>query len=719
MNSSLPRTCLFIFALSLFATSNGVSQVASEIIHVKDLPPEGFLLNKGWKFKVGDDPMYAQSGYDDSAWSQINPTLDIHDDLPQIPEGDICWVRIHLAIDSTISQLVMMIEQSVASEIYLNGQLIHRLGVLDVNSSEIKAINPKGRPFAFPFEKKKQQTLAIRFSKQPGIGYGTHWASANPAVRVLLNTVEAGHLYYKQANASINTNNFLTGIFLILTILYLAFYVFYRAQKANLLFSLYSFLMTIAWATFLLQREIDFIEWYPYTKNLFLILATTASTVMLAAIYDLLKLRKDWLFYSVMTFAILCIPLGVFFYDWGWQVYGLVFTNTFHMAVAWIVFMSFRTNTKAAWIIAIGAICFEALWFAFTTGMLYAWYTTYFFALAQLSMPLAVSLYLGYNFALTNRSLKQKLDEVRRLSEEKQQILTTQNETLEIQVTERTAALKTSMDELKSTQTQLIQSEKMASLGELTAGIAHEIQNPLNFVNNFAEVNKELIAEMDEAIRNGKLEELKGIAKNIADNQEKINQHGKRADAIVKNMLQHSRKSTGQKELTDINALCDEYLRLTYHGYRASDKSFTAKLETDFDPTLGKIMVIPQDIGRVMLNLINNAFYAVRGKSAFAKGTADEDYHPTVTVSTKKLTDKIQISVRDNGTGIPKEDVDKIFQPFFTTKPTGQGTGLGLSLAYDIITKGHGGQLEVETHAVGRAGKENNGAIFIIKIPVG
>ena len=320
-----------------------------------------------------------------------------------------------------------------------------------------------------------------------------------------------------------------------------------------------------------------------------------------------------------------------------------------------------------------------------------------FLLLAQLSMPLAVSVYLGYDFALTNRSLKQKLDEVHRLSDEKQQILTNQNETLEKQVTDRTAALKKSMDELKSTQTQLIQSEKMASLGELTAGIAHEIQNPLNFVNNFAEVNKELIAEMDEAIRNGKLEELKGIAKNIADNQEKINQHGKRADAIVKNMLQHSRKSTGQKEPTDINALCDEYLRLTYHGYRASDKSFTAKLETDFDPTLGKIMVIPQDIGRVMLNLINNAFYAVKGKSAFAKATADEDYLPTVTVSTKKFTDKIQISVRDNGTGIPKEDLDKVFQPFFTTKPTGQGTGLGLSLAYDIITKGHGGELEVET----------------------
>ena len=715
MNRSLSRICFLFFTLSLFAISNSVAQDAGELIHVKDLPPEGFLLDKGWKFKVGDDPMYAQSGYDDSEWSQINPTLDIHDDLPQIPEGDICWIRIHLSIDSTISQLVMLIEQSIASEIYLNGKLIRRLGVLDVNSNQIKAINPKGRPFAFPFEKKKEQTMAIRFSKQPDIRYDRHWDTHNPAVSISLNTVEAGHSYYKQATANINTNSFLTGIFLILTILYLAFYVFYPAQKANLLFSIYTLLTASAWATFLLYGEIDKIEWYPYLKNFVLIVFTTGSTIMLAAIYNLLNLRKDWLFYSVAAFAILCIPFGIFFYDWGWQVYGLVYTNTFHIVVAWVVFKSFRSSTNAAWIIAVGAICFEVLWFAFTTGMIYSiysWYAPYFFALAQLSMPVAVSVYLGYDFALTNRSLKQKLDEVHRLSEEKQQILTSQNETLEKQVTERTAALKKSMDELKSTQTQLIQSEKMASLGELTAGIAHEIQNPLNFVNNFAEVNKELIAEMDEAIRNGKLEEVKGIAKNIADNHEKINQHGKRADAIVKNMLQHSRKSTGQKEPVDINALCEEYLRLTYHGIRAKDKGFSAipmsiAIETDLDPSVGKIMVIAQDIGRVMLNLINNAFYAVSQK----KQLNQHAYEPEVSITTRKIGDKVEIRVKDNGTGIPAAIKEKIFQPFFTTKPAGQGTGLGLSLAYDIVSKAHGGDLKVTTI-------EGEGSEFIVNLPL-
>jgi signal transduction histidine kinase/ligand-binding sensor domain-containing protein len=266
-------------------------------------------------------------------------------------------------------------------------------------------------------------------------------------------------------------------------------------------------------------------------------------------------------------------------------------------------------------------------------------------------------------------------------------------------------------NELKATQAQLVQSEKMASLGELTAGIAHEIQNPLNFVNNFSEVNKELIEEMNHEIQNGNYEEVKSLAKNIADNEDKIIFNGKRADAIVKSMLQHSRKSNGQKEPTDINALCDEYLRLSYHGLRAKDKSFNAKFETHFDPTLPKLNVIPQDIGRVLLNLINNAFYAVSEKLKVESKKSNSGYEPTVTISTKQLGDKIEISVKDKGNGIPDSIKEKIFQPFFTTKPTGQGTGLGLSLSYDIITKGHGGVITFKT-------KEQEGSEFIIQLPL-
>ncbi len=275
------------------------------------------------------------------------------------------------------------------------------------------------------------------------------------------------------------------------------------------------------------------------------------------------------------------------------------------------------------------------------------------------------------------------------------------------------AQVETTLTNLKSTQSQLIQSEKMASLGELTAGIAHEIQNPLNFVNNFSEVNTELIDELEEEIDKGNLDEAKAITKDIKDNEQKINHHGKRADAIVKGMLQHSRSSSGQKEPTDINALCDEYLRLAYHGLRAKDKSFNATMKTDFDETIGKVNIIPQDIGRVVLNLITNAFYAVDEKSSLANlsetASADEiKYEPTVSVSTKKTNNNIEISVADNGNGISEKILNRIFQPFFTTKPTGQGTGLGLSLSYDIV-KAHGGELSVET-------TEGSGSCFTIKL---
>jgi signal transduction histidine kinase len=260
-------------------------------------------------------------------------------------------------------------------------------------------------------------------------------------------------------------------------------------------------------------------------------------------------------------------------------------------------------------------------------------------------------------------------------------------------------------DNLKATQQQLIQSEKMASLGELTAGIAHEIQNPLNFVNNFSEVNNELIEEVKSQKSKLKSEELDEFLNDIFLNNEKINHHGKRADAIVKGMLQHSRASNGQKQMTDINGLADEYLRLAYHGLKAKDKSFDANLKTDFDNRIGKINIIPQDIGRVVLNLINNAFYAVDEK----KRQIGDGYKPTVSVSTKKTNGKVEIKVSDNGNGIPQKVLDKIFQPFFTTKPTGQGTGLGLSLAYDIV-KAHGGEIKAET-------KEGDGSEFIISLP--
>jgi signal transduction histidine kinase len=274
------------------------------------------------------------------------------------------------------------------------------------------------------------------------------------------------------------------------------------------------------------------------------------------------------------------------------------------------------------------------------------------------------------------------------------------------QLIEEKQRAENALAELKATQAQLVQAEKMASLGELTAGVAHEIQNPLNFVNNFSESGSEIIDELKEELARGNSAEALSLADDVKQSLEKITHHGKRADAIVKGMLQHSRASTGVKEPTDINKLADEYLRLAYHGLRAKDKSFSATFATALDDTIGKVNVIPQDMGRVLLNLVNNAFYSVTEKGK----RVNQPYEPTVQVSTKNLGGSIEIRVRDNGTGVPRNVLEKIFQPFFTTKPTGQGTGLGLSLSYDII-RGHAGELKVET-------EEGEFAEFIIRLPV-
>ncbi|MBA9077136.1 MULTISPECIES: sensor histidine kinase [Rufibacter] len=312
-----------------------------------------------------------------------------------------------------------------------------------------------------------------------------------------------------------------------------------------------------------------------------------------------------------------------------------------------------------------------------------------------------------------------EVEREKRIVEEKQRkIIEAHKEELERQVAQRTAELTKqkeellhTVEELQATQAQLIQQEKLASLGELTAGIAHEIQNPLNFVNNFSEVSIELLEELKEEVFQhlpaAEQENAAEILQDLTQNLEKITHHGKRADSIVKGMLQHSRISTGQKEATDLNALADEYLRLSYHGLRAKDKTFNASLVTDFGADLQAISVIPQDMGRVLLNLYNNAFYSVSEKKKKLNGS----FTPTVKVSTRRVGNSLEITVQDNGLGVPQQVLDKIFQPFFTTKPTGQGTGLGLSLSYDIITKGHGGELKINT-------REGEFAEFIITLPL-
>ncbi len=399
--------------------------------------------------------------------------------------------------------------------------------------------------------------------------------------------------------------------------------------------------------------------------------------------------------------------------------------------VAYIIYQSREFRSARLLMVAVSPMLIFVVLnniFKYITPNFYQSYRAFF----SLSENFAILWIIGFGIYAQKQNKQEKLQKIK--DDQEKRLLEAQKNELEFLVSERTAEimkqkeeLESTLVKLKATQDQLIQSEKLASLGELTAGIAHEIQNPLNFVNNFAELSVELVKELNDEIGKVPLDKdlIENLMHDLTQNQEKINHHGKRASSIVKGMLEHSRKSTGVKEPTDMNALADEYLRLSYHGLRAKEKDFNATMETHFETPLSKVEVIPQDMGRVLLNLINNAFFAVSQKAKALQATSAEQanhdgepYEPTVTVSTRywapplgqKGAGGVEIRVKDNGIGMPDSVKAKVFQPFFTTKPTGQGTGLGLSISYDIVTKGHGGTLEVDT-------KEGEYTEFIIKLP--
>ena len=724
--------------LLLFVFTNKCLPQAATIFRIDKLSSDGILLDKGWKFHVGDDPAYANAHYDDKAWKTINPALDIYD-LPQIPRSGIVWFRLHLSIDSSLfNQLVLIIQQSGASEIYLDGKLIHHFGTISADKERVKAYDPLWKPVSLPMSKSTQHVLAVRFACQPNIRYTTMFETNNHALWIQIKDVESGvSFYHQQVSRFIWFHIIIIGVCFLFCILHFAFYLFYPSQKANFYFAMFALFYVTA---NVLQRtfylEAHEIKYKFFLANFSFTFFMVGNLFLLTAIHYLPKQKKDIYYWSLIVYVIISFFLNAGPYRWGWLAGGVLAQNLIQFNILRISLLALRKKRRGTLIIVAGAILYSISFVIFLaqgklvnvdTFLTISTLRTVFFNMFQLSIPMAVSIFLGLEFAFVNDTLQQKLKEVNELSDknltqerEKQEILTSQNVILESRVHERTAALSQSLKELKETQNLMIQQEKMASLGELTAGIAHEIQNPLNFVNNFSEVNKELLTELKDEIEKGNLNDVKAIATNVIENEEKINHYGKRADGIVKGMLQHSRSSSGVKEPTNINALADEYLRLAFHGFRAKDRSFDATMKTDFDATIGNINIIPQDIGRVILNLINNAFYAVaEKKKQLTDGLPHPaNYEPTISVSTKKANarlddhpgrDIVEIKVADNGNGIPQKVLDKIFQPFFTTKPTGQGTGLGLSLSYDIV-RAHGGELKVET-------EENKGSTFVIILP--
>ena len=714
--------------LILFNSLAVCSQTNSDtsVFLIRDIPAAGLLLNSGWHVKPADNSEKSLGSYPGGGWQPVDPSMDVHE-TEKLLKGRPAWFLVHFRIDSSVwsKSLLLRIRQSGASEIYLDGQFIKRYGELGDGPSGIKAYDPAWDPVELNAGKNAAvHTLAVKYVLQTGIAYTKLFAELNPALSVTV--IDARHAFaiFKSLSGQTSIPNlFLAGLFLMMCIIHLSFYWFYPEKKANLFFSMYAFLYLIGSLLIVRFDAYSFLVAHKYyLLNIIMYLFIASHLFIFQAIYALFEKKRDYLFWLIAGFAILAIVFNLLFYDMGWIIGGPINQLVIRIGVIYIAYKAVQEKTVNARIILSGAISSFIFFIAFLfTGPL-AWVpyfqyspafnqTLYF--LSILCIPLATSFSLGIEFAYTSTSLKQKISEVETLSKktieqerEKLQILGSQNEMLEKLVAERTSALNHSLEDLKITQAQLVQREKMASLGELTAGIAHEIQNPLNFVNNFSDVNKELIQEMKDELTGGKTENAINIANTISENEQKIGFHGKRADNIVKGMLYHARTSTGQKEPTDINALADEYMQLSYHGLRAKDKSFNVILQTDFDTAIGRINIIPQDIGRVLLNLYNNAFYATMEK----KKVVGETYAPVVSVTTKKRGNKIDIAVKDNGQGIPEKIKDKIFQPFFTTKPTGEGTGLGLSLSHDII-KAHGGELKVET-------MENEFTRFIIELPV-
>ena len=703
----------FILVFFLCSTMNLRTHAQLPVFNLDHIPIGNDTLLNGWKYNNGDRSIWADPVFDDSSWESVDGETDITDFIKNHP-GPIGWFRLKFKVPDSLRKnyLALSLNAFAATEVYLNGELVKKNGVINQDPFEVQAVNGDYRSFPIYLSNDSVQVLSVRYAYQKGIPYLREiWKSNTLMARLTIPAKAVDSFLELNQNKTKDLVFFLVGLFFILSILHALIFITHRYKKQHLYYSIFTFFVASIYAGIILQSNIYLIKdrmWLAFLSHIIWVFHSGFFTL---AIYSLLQYTKRSFFKILVLVSVLAIPLVFFKQNNSINLFISFVPLLYNLEAFRVVFLSRKQKVPGTGILVIGLLVFMVLWLLsmtliatqipdnIDTG-------TFINSVGSTSFLIMMSMILSLQVAGINKKLIEKLKEVEELSIEKQKILESQNVHLEEQVQKRTIELKKTVEDLKSTQAHLIQSAKMASLGELTAGIAHEIQNPLNFVNNFSEVNSELISEMNEELGKGNIETAKTIANNINDNEHKIIFHGKRADAIVKGMLQHSQSSNGIKEPTNINALADEYLRLANHGFRAKDKLFKATMKTDFDETIGNINIIQQDMGRVILNLINNAFYVVDEKKKLNKN----GFEPTVSVSTRKANGKVEIKVADNGEGIPQKVLDKIFQPFFTTKPTGQGTGLGLSLSYDIV-KSHGGEIKVET-------KEGEGSEFIIQLPV-
>ena len=676
----------------------------------------------GWRFKQGNDTAWAKKDMDVSGWQKLAPISITakYADKTGRAEG---WFRLKIKIGNTLTERTFGIKSTVwaAEDIYVDGHLITSNGNTGLNGKPYREGTIMGHlamPIPFYLDPGTEHVIALHFvdyvSPLPPLRLKSEDGGLLTVICFARPGYNTFYLQYRTRDRVFETIWVSVGT--VLTLLFWLLFVQNPLEKNLKLIALATTFVTIDILFNCLAEDIGL------TNSNWLIFSFLANTTAIVGMqFDLLVLirvfnRRIVAWVKLFTGANIAVITGCFFLsqDINNLVATILIFTTFGVNIYYII-SSWKNLRGPQWAIVVGLIVSFIFILAYTylvilNGNSDLDVTQLCITGYSLAFPLSLLVYVSMRFKEIITEVRANAAQVVQLSEEKKEEALNRQQILQEEVNRQTAEIRTSLDNLKAAQTQLIQSEKMASLGELTAGIAHEIQNPLNFVNNFSDVNREMIDELKTELKRGDIEEALSIADDIQQNEEKINHHGKRADFIVKGMLQHSRTSTGEKQLTDINILADEFFKLSYHGLRAKDKNFNAELITNFDENLPKVNIAQQDIGRVLLNLFNNAFYAVNQKQK----TAGPDYKPTVEITTfasPLASGGWGAKVRDNGNGIPDAIKDKIMQPFFTTKPTGEGTGLGLSLSYDIVVKGHGGKIEVDT-------KEGEFTEFIITIPV-
>ena len=714
----------YLLVLALLSTCyQAIGQ--DELLITKEMLGKNELLvldeKDGWMFRPGNDSTWAKKDLNMSGWQKFNPTqLSVKNaDQSGRAEG---WFRLKIRVDTSLRNFPLYIEKDSwdAAEVYINGRLIQTFGRMGPTLDTYQAyINNGLLPTPVSLKSDSLYVLAIHFLDYTAMI--PHRLRSKMHVSNFLYL--GGQKFFDERVEKLRTFPVVYAIEITTgSILCLFFWllVFLNPREKNVrLIAILSTLNTLS----MIVMMVDGLSGVTYSQSRFvfssgLIVLSAYLSYMIRVVSQIFtkNISRELNYFSGAIFLFGVLNALVIFHISAMLLVGILsFVTSLSITIKY-----WKTLRGSQWTFVGGIVSFGffltlvvLLNFLDQIGMIYfsVLYINIGFLLIWLSLPISMLIYVCIRYREIINEVTDNARQVVQIAEEKRILLSRQNSILEEEVTRRTSELREakedverSLDELKSTQAQLIQSEKMASLGELTAGIAHEIQNPLNFVNNYSEVNVELINDISVELDQGDVDEARLLLSDLKDNETKIHYHGKRADAIVRSMMQHSRTSNGTREPTNLNALADEYLRLAYQSMKAKNSDFEAEFSTDFDQTLPMVEVVQQDMGRVLLNIINNAFQAVQERRL----SAIEVYQPEVKVVTRKLEDSVEIKIEDNGPGIPATIKDKIFQPFFTTKPTGQGTGLGLSLAYDIV-KAHGGDLYFET-------REGPGTEFVIRL---